>query len=103
MTSRAMAFVVDAPADIGKQVFAMTAGDSRVIQAEGRVFLVTLGAVTPADMANPDVATRRAQIGVSANQSMARDVFELFTRAAQAEAGVSINQAAVDAVNAQMQ
>ena len=96
-------FVADAPADIGKQVFAMTAGDSRVIQAEGRVFLVTLGAVTPADMANPDVATRRAQIGVSANQSMARDVFELFTRAAQAEAGVSINQAAVDAVNAQMQ
>ena len=96
-------FVADAPADIGKQVFAMTAGDSRVIQAEGRVFLVTLGAVTPADMSNPEVATRRAQIGASANQSMARDVFELFTRAAQAEAGVSINQAAVDAVNAQMQ
>jgi peptidyl-prolyl cis-trans isomerase D len=64
-------FVADAPADIGKQVFAMTAGDSRVIQAEGRVFLVTLGAVTPADMANPDVATRRAQIGVSANQEPA--------------------------------
>lgn len=96
-------FVADAPAEIGKQVFEMTAGDSRVIEAEGRVFLVTLRAVTPADLADPEVGTRRAQIGASLEQSLARDVFELFTRAAQAQTAVRINQAAVDAVNAQMQ
>lgn len=96
-------FVADAPAEIGKQVFEMTAGDSRVIEAEGRVFLVTLRAVTPADLADPDVGTRRAQISASLDQSLARDVFELFTRAAQAQTAVRINQAAVDAVNAQMQ
>lgn len=96
-------FVADAPADVGQQVFDMTAGDSRVIEAEGRVFLVTLRAVTPADMADPEVGTRRAQIGASLDQSMARDVFELFARAAQAQTGVKINQVAVDAVNAQMQ
>lgn len=96
-------FVADAPADIGKAVFEMTAGDSRVIEAEGRVFLVTLASVTPADMADPEVGTRSAQIAASVTQSMQRDVFELFTRAAQAQAGVTINQAAVDAVNAQMQ
>ncbi len=96
-------FVADAPAEVGKQAFEMTAGDSRVIEADGRVFLVTLGAVTPADLTDPEVGTRRAQIGASLDQSMARDVFELFTRAAQAQTGVRINQAAVDAVNAQMQ
>lgn len=96
-------FVADAPADIGKAVFEMTAGDSRVIEAEGRVFLVTLASVTPADMADPEVGTRSAQIAASVTQSMQRDVFELFTRAAQAQTGVTINQAAVDAVNAQMQ
>lgn len=96
-------FVADAPTEIGKQVFEMTAGDSRVIEAEGRIFLVTVGSVTPADMADPEVGTRRAQIATSLDQSMARDVFELFARAAQAQTGVKINQAAVDAVNAQMQ
>jgi peptidyl-prolyl cis-trans isomerase D len=96
-------FVADAPADIGKAVFAMTAGDSRVIEAEGRVFLVSLTAVTPADMADPEVGTRRAQIAAALGQSMQRDVFELFTKAAQAQTPVRINQAAVDAVNAQMQ
>ena len=54
-------------------------------------------------MADPEVGTRSAQIAASVTQSMQRDVFELFTRAAQAQAGVTINQAAVDAVNAQMQ
>lgn len=96
-------FVADAPSDIGKAVFQMTAGDSRVIEAEGRVFLVSLTAITPADMADPEVGTRRAQIATAISQSMQRDVFELFTRAAQAQTPVHINQAAVDAVNAQMQ
>lgn len=96
-------FVADAPSEIGKQVYEMTAGDSRVVEAEGRVFLLTLSAVSPADMNDPEVGTRRAQIAASLDQSMARDVFELFARAAQAQSGVKINQAAVDAVNAQMQ
>lgn len=96
-------FVADAPPEIGKQIFAMTAGGHKVIDAEGKIYLVTLDAVTPADMASPDVTAQRDQIKATLSQSIGRDVFDMFTRAAQAEVGISLNPAAIEAVNAQMQ
>lgn len=95
-------FVADAVPEIGKAVFGMTAGTSQVVDAAARVFLVSLTAINPADKANPDVAARRAQLAAQLGQSLGNDVFEQFTRAAQAQYGLVLNEAAVDAVNAQM-
>ncbi len=96
-------FVADASPAVGQQVFEMTAGDSRVIDAEGRVYLVSLTAVTPADMASDTVKAAREKIGGSLGQSIGRDLFEMFGKATQAKAGITLNQAAINAVNAQMQ
>ncbi|WP_284162947.1 peptidyl-prolyl cis-trans isomerase [Frigidibacter sp. SD6-1] len=96
-------FVPDAVPEVGQAIFAMVAGESRVVEAAGRVFLVTLNAVTPADPADAAVAARRAQTEATLSQSLARDVFEQFARTLQANAGLSLDQAAVAAVNAQMQ
>ncbi|MCY1125233.1 SurA N-terminal domain-containing protein [Frigidibacter sp. RF13] len=96
-------FVPDAVPEVGQAVFQMIAGESRVVEAAGRVFLVTLNAVTPVDPADAAVAAKRAQIEATLDQSLARDVFEQFARTLQANAGLSLNQAAVAAVNAQMQ
>ena len=43
--------------------------------------------------------------GISARlaDSLRQDVFDYFTRALQAQGGVTLNQTAVDAVNAQVQ
>jgi peptidyl-prolyl cis-trans isomerase D len=95
-------FVADAPAAIGAQVFEMAAGDSRVIDAEGRVFLVTLTAVTPADLADPETAAERDRIRENLSQSMGRDIFEQFTRALQADVGIALDPQAIAAVNAQL-
>ncbi len=96
-------FVADAPADIAEQVFAMTAGSHKVIESEGKVYLLTLSAVTPADMSDPDVTAQRDQLQASLTQSISRDIFDMFTRAAQAEVGIVLNPQAIEAVNAQMQ
>lgn len=96
-------FVADAPAEIGKQVFDLSAGSHKVIDSEGKVFLVTLNAVTPADMTSADVVAQRDQLKTNLSQSIGRDIFDMFTRAAQAEVGITLNPGAIDAVNAQMQ
>lgn len=96
-------FVADASPAIGQQVFEMTAGDSRVIDADGHIYLVTLNAVTPADPNSDTVKAARAKISASLGQSVGRDLFEMYTKATQAEVGITLNQAAIDAVNAQMQ
>ncbi len=96
-------FVADAAPAIGQQVFEMTAGDSRVIDADGRVYLVTLNAVTPADTNSDTVKAAREKISASLGQSVGRDLFEMYTKATQAEVGITLNQAAINAVNAQMQ
>ena len=43
------------------------------------------------------------QIKASLSQSISRDIFEMFTRAAQADVGISLNPQVIAAVNAQMQ
>ncbi|MGB7271169.1 MAG: SurA N-terminal domain-containing protein [Albidovulum sp.] len=96
-------FIADASPEIGAAVFEMTAGSSRVIEADGGVYLVTLESLNPADLSSPEVAAMRDQISDRLNQSVARDLFEMFTRAAQAEVGISLNTQVIAAVNAQMQ
>lgn len=96
-------FVADAAPAIGKQVFEMTAGDSRVIDADGHVYLVTLTAVTPADMNADRVKAAHEKISAALGQSVGRDLFEMYTKATQAGVGITLNQAAINAVNAQMQ
>jgi peptidyl-prolyl cis-trans isomerase D len=96
-------YVADASAEIGKQAFEMTAGTSRVIDDQDKVYLLTLDAVTPADMAGAAAKGQHDQIKASLSQSISRDIFEMFTRAAQADVGISLNPQVIAAVNAQMQ
>ncbi|MCX8508401.1 MAG: peptidyl-prolyl cis-trans isomerase, partial [Rhodobacteraceae bacterium] len=94
--------VADAAPALAEQVFTMTAGDSRVIDADGQVYVVTLTAVTPADMATDTVKALRAKLANELGQSVGRDLFEMYTRARQADVGITLDQAAINAVNAQM-
>lgn len=96
-------YVADASAEIGKQAFEMTAGTSRVIDDQDKVYLMTLDAVAPADMAGAAAKGQHDQIKASLSQSISRDIFEMFTRAAQADVGISLNPQVIAAVNAQMQ
>lgn len=97
------AFVADAVPAVGKAVFDMTAGDAQVIDDSGRVFLLVLRAVNPAAPDDADVQARRTQIRDTVAQSVGRDIFDLYTRAAQSTDGLVLNQQAIDAINTQLQ
>lgn len=95
-------FIADVPAQIGTSVFEMAAGETRIIDAEGRVFLLSVTGILPADMKNSDVIAKRESIKAALKASRGRDLFEIFTKTTQSGAGITLNQAAVEAVNSQM-
>ncbi|MBS0563101.1 MAG: SurA N-terminal domain-containing protein [Proteobacteria bacterium] len=95
-------FVQDADPAVGKEVFAMTAGDHKVVDAGGKVYLLSLDSVTPADMASEQVRALRDKIRASLSQSTGRDLFDAFTRAVESTQKVTLDQAAINAVDAQM-
>jgi peptidyl-prolyl cis-trans isomerase D len=96
-------YVADAPPEIGKSVFEMTAGTHKVVDAGGKVYLLSVTAITPADPASDDFKAQRARIDNQLSQSVGRDVFDAYTRALQTTVGINLNTAAINAVNAQMQ
>ncbi len=83
------------------QVFTMAAGDLAVVQAEGFTGLVRLDAIAPADTTGEDAEALRDSIAIRAQQTLAQDSFQLFTNALSNEAGIQIDQAAINAVHAQ--
>jgi peptidyl-prolyl cis-trans isomerase D len=74
-----------------------------VARGEGRVILVQLDKIIPADL--PDDAGKQLSASVTEqlSQGLGQDIFEYYARAAQAEAGITLDSAAVNAVISQMQ
>jgi peptidyl-prolyl cis-trans isomerase D len=91
-----------APADVAERAFAMQAGKTEVLEAGGRVFLIALRSVNAADPTDPEVVSLRKQVDEQMSQAFAQDVFQLFTEAVEARAGIQLNQQAIAAVNSQM-
>ena len=85
------------------QVFALQPGDVAVVTAPGFTGLVQLEAVTPADRNSEDATALREAIAVNAARAMSGDAMALMTRALMAEAGITLDQAAINAVHAQME
>lgn len=68
--------------------------------ADGRALLALVGPVEAPDTANPQTARLVQAIDQQIGQTLAQDVFTYFARALQAEAGITLNQPAIDAVHA---
>ena len=74
-----------------------------LVDADNRVFLVTLDAIRPAKTDDDEARQVRDGIEARLTDSVRQDIFDYFTRALQTQAGVTVNQTAIDAVNAQAQ
>ncbi|SMO34717.1 peptidyl-prolyl cis-trans isomerase [Paracoccus laeviglucosivorans] len=97
-------FINGVPQDVVTKAFEIAEmGETSVIDADNRVFLVTLDQIHSADIKAESAQQIRDGIVAGQTDSLRQDVFEYFTRAVQTRAGVTVNQTAVDAVNAQMQ
>ena len=58
--------------------------------------------IQPASAEGEDAKALRESIAVNAARALSTDLFALYTGALTAEAGITLNQAAIDAVNAQL-
>ncbi|MEZ5911880.1 MAG: peptidyl-prolyl cis-trans isomerase [Paracoccaceae bacterium] len=83
------------------EMFTMKPGDIRTIPGDGAVFLLRLDTVEPASTDDEDGKAVHDAIAAQLSQSLAGDAFDLFAAALEAEAGISLNQAAINAVHAQ--
>ncbi|MBA3910570.1 MAG: peptidylprolyl isomerase [Rhodobacter sp.] len=95
-------FIANAPDSLLSDVFGMAEGDVRVIEAAGFVVVVRLDRVLPATTEGTDAEAMRAALAAKAQQAISGDAFNAFTAALTAEAGISIDQAAINAVHASL-
>lgn len=95
-------FVEDAPETLLPTLFDMAEGEIRIVQGDGFTGLLRLDAILPAETAGEDAEALRDSIAIRIQQTLAQDTFTLFTNALSTEAGIQIDQTAVNAVNTQM-
>lgn len=96
------AFLGDLPPAVLTTVFDLTEGEVQVVQAAGFTGLVRLDAILSAETEGEDAIALRESIAIRAQQTLAQDAFQLFTNALSNEAGIQIDQTAINAVHAQM-
>ena len=94
--------VEGAPASLLTTAFEMAAGDVRVIDEAGFVAVVQLDKITPAPSDDAAADAIKAAIGAQLQQAIAGDAFDAFTSAVGAEAGIELNQNAINAVQTQL-
>ncbi len=94
--------VKDAPPSLLEAVFQMQPNDQRVIEAPGFAAVVQLNTITAAPTTSEDATALRDAINVNAGRAISEDVMALYTAALTASAGITLDQAAINAVHAQM-
>ncbi|WP_415184618.1 SurA N-terminal domain-containing protein [Phaeovulum sp.] len=96
-------FIEDAPSDLSQVAFTLEPGKAAVVDADDQVMVVSLDAIHPANPIEPDVLAVHDAVERQLSQSISQDLYELYARAAEIEAGVTLNTAAINAVQAQLQ
>ncbi len=97
------AFIEGVPKTLMPAVFTMAEGEIRVIEGDGFVGVVQLDSIQPASTEGPEARELRDSLSSQVSQALAQDAFQLFSSALVTEAGVTMNDAAINAVNAQVQ
>lgn len=80
--------------------FDMEAGEWRIIETDGGAVLLRLDAIHPAAEDETAASIKQAFAAQTA-QGYAQDLLDAFTNAVQADKGLELDQAAINAVHAQ--
>lgn len=94
--------VPNVPDDFLTRLFAMKPGETAVVDEAGFAGVVTLNTITAAPTEGEDATATREAIDVNAAKAISADAMSLFTAALVAEAGIHLDQTAINSVNARM-
>lgn len=95
--------VDNAPASLTAALFSMEEGEIRVIEEGDFVALVRLDSIAEADEAGDGAAALKAALAAQIEQAIAQDAFAAFADAVSAEAGITLDQNAINLVNSGLQ
>lgn len=96
-------FVGGTPPVFVSDVFDMETGDVRVLDNGTDAIIVRLDGITDADLTDEQTAAQQQAAAENAAAGISQDIFEAFAASVQGRTDVVINQAAVNAVNANFQ
>ncbi len=96
-------FVEGTPPSFLTDVFGMALGDVRVIDNGTDAIIVRLDGIAPPDADDPQAGAERETAANVATAGIAQDIYDAYAAAVQARTNIEINQAAVNAVHAQLQ
>ncbi|WP_435259381.1 peptidyl-prolyl cis-trans isomerase [Thioclava sp. FR2] len=88
-----------APPTLAEAVFAMQPGDLRVIEAQGFVGIVRLDEITAAAEEGEDATALKETIALQLEQAIAQDALSLYSDAMSNEAGLTLDQAVINAIH----
>ncbi|SLN36613.1 Peptidyl-prolyl cis-trans isomerase D [Roseivivax jejudonensis] len=91
------------PSGAVERIFELEEGEVAIIRGQGRVALVRLDAVVPADLESPEAQQIVERLRQQASGDIAADLVQALTADIQTRAGVQIDQQALNAVHSQMQ
>jgi peptidyl-prolyl cis-trans isomerase D len=92
-------FVADVPETLLPEVFKMAEGTAQVIEAPGFVAVVKLDKILPAATEGDDAIALKTSLEAQAQQAISQDAFAAYTNALTAAAGITLDQAAINAVH----
>jgi peptidyl-prolyl cis-trans isomerase D len=93
------AFIPGASPELIIALFEMAPGEVRVIEGENAVEILRLDEVLPPDLEDETMASRRTRLEQATAQSISGDILAAFANAVQNAAGITLDQAAIQAVN----
>lgn len=97
-------WIENVPADAVARAFAMKdIGDIEIVDADNRVILLRLDAIHEPDLVGEDAQRIVDAVSGRLAQSLQSDIFDYYARAVQREAGIRLDQSAINAINAQVQ
>ncbi len=96
-------FLEGTPPDFNDQVFEMSVGDVRVIDAVDRALIVRLDDIAAPDLSDPSVMAQHEALAENARAGIAQDIFDAYATSVQQRTETSLNQQTINAVNAQFQ
>ena len=91
--------VAGAPDTLVPDVFKLAEGAVEVVSGDGFTAVVQLDKIMPAATEGEDATALKASLEAQAGQAISQDAFAAYTAALAAEAGITLDQAAINAVH----
>ena len=91
-----------APPGLIAEAFTLKEGETEVLDDGGRVALIRVDRVEPAALDSDVAGEVKTSLGQKLDTSLSADLFDYYSRAVQTESGVTLNQAAMAAVESRM-